>query len=62
MCTIDRAVILLREDRKSLFSEAQLSRLEALRFSNDIIAELDYKVCRENQPLDEVTRRWLSLV
>jgi glycine betaine/proline transport system substrate-binding protein len=58
--TVDRAVLLLREDRKSLFSEEQLSQLDALRFSNEIIAELDYKVCRENQPLDEVTRRWQS--
>lgn len=56
--TVDRAVLLLREDRKSLFSENQLASLNELRFNNRIIAELDYKVCREHQVLDEVTRHW----
>ncbi|OMH36216.1 glycine betaine ABC transporter substrate-binding protein [Motiliproteus sp. MSK22-1] len=58
--TVDRAVLLLREDKKTLFSQAQLNILDALRFSNDIIAELDYQVSRENRPLDEVTFQWLQ--
>jgi glycine betaine/proline transport system substrate-binding protein len=56
--TVDRAVLLLREDRRSLFSDEQRNKLDELRFSNEIIAKLDYKVCRENQALDEVTRHW----
>jgi glycine betaine/proline transport system substrate-binding protein len=59
--TVDRAVLLLCEDRKSLFTEEQLSKLDELRFSNEIIAELDYKVCRENQALDAGTRCWKAL-
>lgn len=56
---VDRAVLLLRDDKKHLFSEQQIQTLDSLRFSNDIIAELDYKVCREGKPQDEVTRGWL---
>lgn len=56
---VDRAVLLLRDDKKHLFSEQQIQTLDSLRFSNDIIAELDYKVCREGKPQDEVTRDWL---
>lgn len=55
---VDRAVLLLRKDRESKFSQEQLAKLDALRFSNEIIAMLDYQVCRENQQLGEVTRRW----
>lgn len=57
---VDRAVLLLREDKKSMFTDEQLKVLDSLKFSNDIIAELDYKVCRENKLLDEVTQEWLS--
>lgn len=57
---VDRAVLLLREDRKSWFTEAELNTLAQLRFSNEIIAELDYKVCREGRDQDEVTREWLT--
>lgn len=56
---VDRAVLLLRNDKKSLFSEEQLQKLDSLRFSNDIIAELDYKVCREGKSQDAVTHAWL---
>ncbi|QIA66140.1 glycine/betaine ABC transporter [Vibrio astriarenae] len=56
---VDRAVLLLREDKKSLFTSEQLQKLDSLKFSNDIIAELDYKVCREGKPQDEVTHDWL---
>ena len=56
---VDRAVLLLREDKKALFSPEQLAKLDSLRFSNQIISELDYKVCREGQARDEVTKNWL---
>lgn len=56
---VDRAVLLIRDDKKSLFSETQLQTLDALRFSNDIIAALDYQVCREHKSLDDVTKAWL---
>ncbi|WP_026970821.1 glycine betaine ABC transporter substrate-binding protein [Aliagarivorans marinus] len=57
---VDRAVLLMRESQASRFSDAQLKTLDALRFDNEIIAMLDYQVCREGQPLDSVTRRWLD--
>jgi glycine betaine/proline transport system substrate-binding protein len=57
---VDRAVLLLREDKQALFNQAQLNTLDKLRFSNEIIAELDYKVCKNLQPLDDVTRNWLN--
>lgn len=56
---VDRAVLLLRDDKKNLFTDEQLKTLDSLRFSNDIIAELDYKVCREGKSQDEVTYEWL---
>lgn len=56
---VDRAVLLLRHDKKHLFSEEQIQKLDSLRFSNDIIAELDYKVCREGKSQDAVTHAWL---
>jgi len=56
---VDRAVLLMREDKKAIFTQAQIEKLDSLRFSNDIIAELDYQVCRENKVLDEVTKQWL---
>lgn len=57
---VDRAVLLLRDDRKPLFTKDELETLDRLRFTNEIIAELDYKVCRENQDIDEVTKKWLK--
>ena len=57
---VDRAVLLLREDKQALFNQAQLNTLDKLRFSNEIIAELDYKVCKNLQPLDDLTRNWLN--
>ncbi|MDG3088565.1 glycine betaine ABC transporter substrate-binding protein [Vibrio hannami] len=57
---VDRAVLLLREDKKDLFTDEQVRKLDSLRFSNDIIAELDYKVCREGQARGDVTRDWLK--
>lgn len=57
---VDEAVLLMPEDKTSLFSKEQLETLDSLRFSNEIIAELDYKICRENQPIDQVTKEWLN--
>ena len=34
--------------------------LDALKFSNEIIAALDYQVSREGKAIDEVTKQWLS--
>lgn len=58
--TIDRAVLLLREDRKPLFSKEQIDSLDSLRFSNEIIADLDFQVCREDASLDEITNKFIS--
>ncbi|CAM4295759.1 glycine betaine ABC transporter substrate-binding protein [Vibrio neonatus] len=57
---VDRAVLLLREDQAKVFSQEQLDILDRLRFSNEIIAELDYKVSREGREIDQVTREWLD--
>ncbi|PXY02322.1 glycine/betaine ABC transporter [Marinifilum breve] len=57
--SVDKAVLLLREDRKHLFSADQLHLLDSLRFSNEIISELDYQVSCKNEILDELTYRWL---
>lgn len=57
---VDTAVMLLREDKSSLFTSTQLETLDSLRFSNDIIAELDYKVCRDKLDIDQVCQHWLE--
>lgn len=57
---VDKAVLLLRTDKESLFTQEQLTKLDSLQFGNDVIADLDYKVCREGQSIDEVTRQWLA--
>jgi len=57
---VDRAVLLLREDKKSLFTKEELQTLDSLRFSNELIAELDHQVSRCNEPLDQVTQKWLT--
>ncbi|WDQ16778.1 glycine betaine ABC transporter substrate-binding protein [Rhodopirellula sp. P2] len=58
--TVDKAVLLLRQDKQSMFSKDQLQTLDRLKFSNEIIAELDHRVCREGQSLDQVTGNWLA--
>ncbi|QDT03244.1 Glycine betaine/carnitine transport binding protein GbuC precursor [Rubripirellula lacrimiformis] len=58
--TVDKAVLLLRQDKQSMFTKDELQTLDGLKFSNDIIAELDYRVCREGKPLDEVAAKWLA--
>lgn len=56
---VDRAVMLIRDDKKALLAKEQLEKLDNLSFSNDIIAALDYQISRKNKPLDEVTHQWL---
>ncbi len=58
--SVDKAVLLLRKDRASLFTKEERQILDSLHFSNDIIAELDYQVCRDHAPLDQVTQAWLA--
>lgn len=57
---MDKAVLLLREDRQSLFSKTQIDVLNSLRFTNKIIEILDYQVCREGRNLDETTKKWME--
>lgn len=58
--TVERAVLLIRDDKKAYFTFDQLQRLDELRFSNNIIAALDYQICREGKSLDLVTKVWLK--
>nr|WP_320117869.1 glycine betaine ABC transporter substrate-binding protein [uncultured Marinifilum sp.] len=55
----DCAVLLLREDKKHMFSSNELEILNSLQFSNEIISELDYQVSCNHKALDEITRKWL---
>ncbi len=57
---VDKAVLVIRDDRKQLFTSEQLEVLDGLRFGNDVIATLDYKVSREGENIDEVTKEWLT--
>jgi len=56
---VDKAVLLIRDDKKHLFTSKQLETLDLLKFGNEVIAELDYKVSREGKEIDSVTRDWL---
>ena len=56
---VDKAVLLVRDDKKHLFTKKQLELLDSLNFENHIIAELDYKVSREGKDIDTVTKDWL---
>ena len=57
---VDKAVLLLRKDKADRFTKDQLETIDSLRFNNEIIAELDYEVCRNNKPIDETTKAWLD--
>ncbi|MCF4173814.1 glycine betaine ABC transporter substrate-binding protein [Vibrio mediterranei] len=57
---VDRAVLLVPEDVADRFTAAQINQLDDLKFSNEIIAELDYKVSREGLDIDIVTKHWLE--
>ncbi|SOU87650.1 glycine betaine ABC transporter substrate-binding protein [Tenacibaculum dicentrarchi] len=58
--TVDKAVLLLRQDRQHLFTKEEITKLDSLRFSNDIISNLDYKVSREEKNIDKTTKKWLN--
>ncbi len=58
--TVDKAVLLLREDRKHLLTSSQFQELDQLRFSNDIISEIDNSVDMGDYTLDEAANNWLS--
>ncbi|WP_299252897.1 glycine betaine ABC transporter substrate-binding protein [uncultured Aquimarina sp.] len=58
--SVDKAVLVVRDDREHLFSPEQLVVLDNLRFGNEVIASLDYKVSREGENIDEVTKEWLT--
>ncbi|MCR1024182.1 glycine betaine ABC transporter substrate-binding protein [Cellulophaga baltica] len=58
--SVDKAVLLLRKVKENMFTKTHLQKLDGLQFTNDIIAELDYKVSREGKNIDEVTKRWLK--
>jgi len=56
----DRAVLLARQDRlERLFSADEIRQLDGIKLSNEIIAELDYAVNRENKTEDEAAEEWL---
>lgn len=57
----DRAVLLTRQDRlKKIFSEQDIQQLDSIKLSNEIVAELDYAVNRENRTEDEAAEAWLN--
>lgn len=57
---VDKAVLLLRKDKADMFTKDQLAKLDSLRFGNEVIAELDYEVCRNEKQIDETTKAWLD--
>jgi glycine betaine/proline transport system substrate-binding protein len=57
--SVFKAFLLRRKDKENMFTKTHLQKLDGLQFTNDIIAELDYKVSREGENIDEVTKRWL---
>lgn len=56
----DTAVLLLREDKRDLFTTDQIEQLDRLSFSVDIIEKLDERVSRYNDPLDELCEEFLQ--
>jgi glycine betaine/proline transport system substrate-binding protein len=59
--SVDKAILLLREDRKNLFSENEIFILDSVRFNNEIIAGLDYEVSKKKKELDRVTKEFFKL-
>ena len=58
--TKDKAVLLLRKDKSNIFSDEELHLLDSIRFSNGIISDLDFQVCRNNKNFDEVANEWFK--
>ncbi|WP_420360037.1 glycine betaine ABC transporter substrate-binding protein [Aeromonas veronii] len=57
---VDRAVLLARSDRLHLLASEDINHLDRLRFDNSTIEQLDYRVNRLGEPLDQVARSWLE--
>lgn len=57
---VDRAVLLIREDRLGRLDDATLTALDKLRFGNELIERLDYRVSRLGEPLDRVAREAIA--
>lgn len=57
---VDRAVLLARSDRLHLLASEDVSHLDSLRFDNATIEQLDYRVSRLGEPLDQVANSWLK--
>ncbi|PZW77413.1 glycine betaine/proline transport system substrate-binding protein [Pseudomonas sp. 2848] len=58
--SVDRAVLLARDDRLSGFSAAQLQVLDNIRLDNTIVAELDHAINRCGASPDEAARAWFE--
>ncbi|WCP70186.1 glycine betaine ABC transporter substrate-binding protein (plasmid) [Vibrio tubiashii] len=57
----DRAVLLARKDSLYLhFSPQEISVLDNIHLTNDIISEIDYSVNRLNLTEDEAAKKWLQ--
>lgn len=57
---VDRAVLLARSDRLHLLASEDINHLDRLKFDNSTIEQLDYRVSRLGEPLDQVARSWLE--
>ncbi|PJE79190.1 Glycine betaine/carnitine transport binding protein GbuC [invertebrate metagenome] len=57
---VDRAVLLLRDDKTDLLTPSQIEKLDQLRFSNQIVSEIDNIVDCSEKTLDEATSDWLE--
>ena len=58
--SVDRAVLLAREDRLVLLTAAEIQVLDNIRLSNLIVAELDDALNRGGQSADAAASDWLA--
>lgn len=58
--SVDRAVLLAREDRLALLTTAEIQVLDNISLSNQIVAELDDAFNRGEQSADEAAGEWLA--
>lgn len=58
--SVDRAVLLVREDRLALLTAAETRVLDNIKLSNAIVAELDDAFNRGEQSADEAATQWLA--
>lgn len=57
---VDRAVLLVREDRLALLMPEHIQVLDNIRLSNAIVAELDYAINCDQQDADSAAVDWLN--